>query len=237
MVLKYQEIARDIATKIFNHTFVEKLPSEAELMKMYLVSRNTIRSAINVLHNQGIISRIQGSGYFVSTPLHSGQNLMNLANKVGMNAFHKDYPVVSTILKLETKVAGNKIAKFLKCDPSSSIYYIKRLRKIKDELFSLERAYYLREVVPYLPEEACQNSIFAFITENYNVEIKTADEYVSLHRLTKDEATLANLPENSPTLRIEELNYLKNEQPFNYSTSDYFQEDLTFYYHISNYLH
>lgn len=237
MVLKYQEIARDIATKIFNHTFADKLPSEAELMKMYLVSRNTIRSAINILYNQGIITRIQGSGYFVNRPLHSEQNLMNLANKVGMNALGKTYPIVSKVLTLETRLAGKEIAQYLKCEPSTPIYYVKRLRKCNEQLFSLERAYYLKEVVPYLTTEVCENSIFAFITENYNVEIKTADEYVSIHLLNEVEAKLAQLPLQTPTLRLEEINYLKNEQPFNYSTSDYFQKDLTLYYHVSNYLH
>jgi len=43
----------------------EKLPIEADLMKMYGVGRSTIREAIKVLSNSGFLSVKQGSGTFV----------------------------------------------------------------------------------------------------------------------------------------------------------------------------
>ena len=44
----------------------ERLPSEYELVKRYKVSRTLIRQTFNVLINEGIVSRIQGKGSFVS---------------------------------------------------------------------------------------------------------------------------------------------------------------------------
>ncbi|WP_270334995.1 GntR family transcriptional regulator [Ligilactobacillus acidipiscis] len=237
MVLKYKEVAQDIAQKIATQLFEEKLPSESELMGMYLVSRNTVRNAINVLYNQGLISRIQGSGYFVNKPLHNEDNLMNLANKVGMNALSNETPVTSKLLAFDSLPAGREVAKFLHCNVDDPVYYVKRLRCSKNNLLSLEEAYYLRSVVPYLNKKICSDSIFKFIKNNYNIEIVNADEYVRIHQLTKDEAAESKRPVNEATLRIEEINYLKNERPFNYSKTCYFQDDLTLYYHISNYLH
>ncbi|HIZ95757.1 MAG TPA: GntR family transcriptional regulator [Candidatus Ligilactobacillus excrementavium] len=237
MVLKYKEIAQDIAHKIANEAFQDKLPSESELMNMYVVSRNTVRNAIDVLYDQGLISRIQGSGYFINQPLHNEDNLMNLANKVGMNALTNEKPVTSKVLDFESRPAGREIAKFLRCDPDETIYYVRRLRWSKDNLLSLEEAYYLRKIVPYLNEKICSQSIFAFIMDNYNIEIVNADEYVKIHHLTQKEATECGRAVNESTLQIEEINYLKNERPFNYSKTAYFQDDLTLYYHISNHLH
>ncbi len=237
MVLKYKEIAQDIAHKIASGTFTGKLPSESQLMDMYLVSRNTVRNAINVLYDQGLINRIQGSGYFINQPLHNEDNLMNLANKVGMNALSNEAPVTSKILAFESMPAGREVAKFLHCKVDEPVYYIKRLRWSKKSLLSLEEAYYLRKVVPYLNEKICSHSIFKFITQNYNIEIVNADEYVKIHYLTPEEAKQSGRSTNEATLKIEEINYLKNERPFNYSKTCYFQNDLTLYYHISNYLH
>ncbi|SFV41698.1 GntR family transcriptional regulator [Ligilactobacillus acidipiscis] len=237
MGLKYKEIAQDIAQKIANQTFQKKLPSESELMGMYLVSRNTVRNAIDVLYNQGLISRIQGSGYFVNEPLHTEDNLMNLANKVGMNALSNEAPVSSKILAFESRPAGREVAKFLHCNVDDPVYYVKRLRRSKDNLLSLEEAYYLRSVVPYLNKKICSTSIFKFIMDNYNIEIVNADEYVKIHQLTEQEAVESGRSVNEATLKIEEINYLKNERPFNYSKTYYFQKNLTLYYHISNYLH
>lgn len=237
MSLKYKEISQDIATKIAGNVFQTKLPSESELMDMYLVSRNTVRNAVDVLYNQGLIKRIQGSGYFVNQPLHNEDHLMNLANKVGMNALADETPVTSKVLSFASQTAGRDVAKLLRCQPDEPVYYIKRLRYSKKELLSLEEAYYLRSTVPYLDEKICTKSIFKFIIDNYNVEIVNADEYVKLHHLSKAEAAATGRPVNESTLRIEEINYLKNERPFNYSRTCYFQDDLTLYYHISNYLH
>ena len=63
--MKYQEIAKDMASKINNGFYTDRLPSEADLMEEYATSRNTIRNALDTLYNQGIIKRIQGSGCFV----------------------------------------------------------------------------------------------------------------------------------------------------------------------------
>lgn len=237
MVLKYKGVAQDIAQKIDSQLFQQKLPSESELMDMYLVSRNTIRNAIDVLYDQGLISRIQGSGYFVNEPLHNEDNLMNLANKVGMNALTNEAPVTSKILAFNNMPAGREVAKFLHCNVDDPVYYVKRLRWSKDNLLSLEEAYYLRSVVPYLNRKICSASIFKFIMDNYNIEIVNADEYVKIHQLTEQEAAESGRSAEEATLKIEEINYLKNERPFNYSKTYYFQKDLTLYYHISNYLH
>lgn len=43
-----------------------KLPAERELMKIYNVSRTTIRQALLKLENEGLIHKIHGKGNFVS---------------------------------------------------------------------------------------------------------------------------------------------------------------------------
>ena len=61
MALKYQEVALNLADKIKAHEYDKKLPSEGKLMEEYSVSRNTIRNALNVLYNQGLLRRIQAA--------------------------------------------------------------------------------------------------------------------------------------------------------------------------------
>lgn len=237
-MLKYQTIANQLAEEILNADFNDKLPSEFELMERFSVSRNTIRNALNVLYNQGMVKRIQGSGYFVNHALNDNSgNVMNLANKVGLDALGKRYyPVESQVLALEIIPAGPDIAKLLICDEQEPLYFVKRLRSSHHQLISIEEAYYLKKEVPYLTKEICEHSIFSFIMKNYNIEIKNADEYIAIHPLTPDEARLSGLPVGHPTLKVEEVNFLKNSQPFNYSRTYHFQQDLTLYYHVSNYL-
>lgn len=236
MTLKYQQVAHDLAEKINQQVYTDKLPSEIELMDQYNVSRNTIRNALNILYSQGIIRRIQGSGYFISFSPRSDGTVLNLANKRGLRDLEADEPVLSDVLTLETISAGSQISHFLQCSEDDIVYHVRRLRHKSNAIVSLEEAFYLKSVVPYLNEEICTGSIFSFIIKTYHLEVKNGDEYVKVHQLTREEADITNLSINTPALHLEEINYLKNEQPFNYSRTLYLQKDLTLYYHVSNYL-
>lgn len=103
-------------------------------------------------------------------------------------------------------------------------------------MFSLEDAYYLKSIVPYLFKEACEQSIFKFIEEVYEVDIRSGDEYISVHELTQAEAQASESNVGQVVMSIEEINYLKNDIAFNYSRTYYFRKDFTAYFHIGNYL-
>ena len=62
-MLKYEMIVNDLQKRIMNEEFEEtrKLPTEEKLIEEYGVSRNTIRNAIKILMNLGIIYPVQGS--------------------------------------------------------------------------------------------------------------------------------------------------------------------------------
>ena len=234
MVLKYKKVAFEISKQIANGKYTDKLPSEAKLVEMYDTSRNTIRNAMDALFEQGLIKRVQGSGYFVNAPLHSDGYFMNIAGKNGLGTLGQKPVISSKVLALEVIPAGKEVAKHLDCAPEDLVYYVSRLRFSGKDLISLEHAYYLKQQVPYLNKEICENSIFDFIIENYDVEITNADEYVSVYNLGEKEAQESEQPVGTPTLRVEEINCTKNEHPFNYSNSYYFQKGMTIYMHINN---
>ena len=67
---KYQEIADRLRDQIEAGVLKagERLPSEPDLVKMFDASRNTVRLAIALLTNQGLVVTRQGLGTFVSEP-------------------------------------------------------------------------------------------------------------------------------------------------------------------------
>ncbi|MYX07831.1 UTRA domain-containing protein [Streptomyces sp. SID8375] len=64
-------IADDIRNKISTGRIKagERLPSEAQLASGYEVSTATLRSALAVLHGEGLVEKIHGKGNFVRHPL------------------------------------------------------------------------------------------------------------------------------------------------------------------------
>jgi DNA-binding GntR family transcriptional regulator len=63
----YAQIADDLRRQITDGALVagDKIPSEQELMADYGVSRIVVRMAIDVLQNEGLVSKQQGRGTFV----------------------------------------------------------------------------------------------------------------------------------------------------------------------------
>ena len=65
MAAKYLIIARELEHRLHRGSEVsQKLPTEAELCRQYACSRQTVRSALKVLEEKGLILRRQGSGSY-----------------------------------------------------------------------------------------------------------------------------------------------------------------------------
>ncbi|MFH8292565.1 GntR family transcriptional regulator [Streptomyces sp. NPDC018059] len=64
---KYQQVADALRREIDNGTYGpgSRLPSEADLAERFDASRNTVRSGLNLLVGQGLITSSQGLGYEV----------------------------------------------------------------------------------------------------------------------------------------------------------------------------
>ncbi len=65
--VRYQEIADDLRARVRTAAPGSLLPSESELSREFAASRVTIRRALEVVREDGLIAARQGFGWFVST--------------------------------------------------------------------------------------------------------------------------------------------------------------------------
>lgn len=67
---RYQQLADHLRTQIAANEFSpgERLPSEAELARQHDVALGTVRQAVAVLTEEGLVERRQGRGTFVAKP-------------------------------------------------------------------------------------------------------------------------------------------------------------------------
>jgi GntR family transcriptional regulator len=79
---RYQQIADRLRDQITNGVFGpgERLPSEPDLIEEYQASRNTVRLAIALLTNQGLVVTRQGLGTFVQQPTRPFTALLSRVN-------------------------------------------------------------------------------------------------------------------------------------------------------------
>ncbi len=99
---KYGDIVRYAEKLITDGTLKsgDKMPSENELCAQFSVSRETVRKAIGILEEQGLIRRVRGSGTYVS---HSRKENLELRNRIAViTTYVESYIFPKTIQGIES---------------------------------------------------------------------------------------------------------------------------------------
>ena len=102
----------------------ERIPSESSISKEYGVSPMTVRQAIGVLTEQGLLERIQGSGTFVK-PLNLSESRFELDSL--REIFEDTGTVQVKVLQLTLEKADAKTAEKLRLSPGVRVILVRRL--------------------------------------------------------------------------------------------------------------
>ncbi|MBL1227318.1 GntR family transcriptional regulator [Enterococcus sp. BWR-S5] len=209
---KYHEISTELIKEIVDGKYSErgKLPTEKELSLYFDASRNTIRSAINLLTDEGYVYKVQGSGIYLRPINFDESTNLNLIK--GFSSEHLEETSTIKILSLETVAATAEIAAELNCTVGEQLYYLRRVRFVDNEPVRVERSYYRQEIVPYLGQEIAHGSIYNYLTKTLKLQIGFADRKIQADYLSKENAELLGLAENDPALIVNEKIYLSNGQ-------------------------
>ncbi|MET8097343.1 GntR family transcriptional regulator [Streptomyces sp. NPDC005236] len=61
----YLQVSESLRQKIKTGEIAEELPSQAQLISTYAVSRSTVERALSALKSEGVIESVQGAGWYV----------------------------------------------------------------------------------------------------------------------------------------------------------------------------
>src|SRR5215467_1849647 len=126
---RYRDIAARLQKEIrLGHTDVgQLLPTETELMERYSASRQTVREALRILLDQGLIVRRAGLGSVViasEPPALFSHSVKSLSEWLRYsNETYRE--VVST----REITADSKVAALLKCEPGKHWFLIEAIRR------------------------------------------------------------------------------------------------------------
>lgn len=229
----YHDIADSIIRQINDHHYVDKLPSEAQLIEQYQVSRNTIRKAIDEVCQQGLLRRVKGSGYYINQITMHDSPVVNLSLGAGKAMRAVDSHLTSTVLALEDVFANQFQADHLHVQIGASLIHVLRLRQLKGQRYCLEDSYYLKSQVPSIDLADAQQSIFTAIKRDYQLTVNNAENYISVTELTDQQRELTGLTGETPLLTLTQINYHGNNIAFNLSITKFFNRDLNLYFHSS----
>ncbi|KRN28166.1 transcription regulator [Lactobacillus selangorensis] len=231
-------VSRDCATNnSCDHArqYDDKLPTESELIDEYKVGRNTIRKALDIVAQKGLIRRIQGSGYYVNhLGLSDKDNVLNLSLGIGQRFNDPITHLTSKVITFDQIKADEQMAKMSQVEVGTELYRIFRLRYWHHELYNLEKAYFVKSITPYLTIESAETSIFSFIQQTYGIEPTNSENFITMERLSAADAELLGFEPGHHCITQRQVNFLKNSYVFNFSTSYYADPKMSFYFHSSD---
>lgn len=210
----YQQLANVLQENIENGTYEKgkKIQTEQELMELFDVSRVTVRAAINILVEEGVLVKTRGRGTFVcekKIERHiSGGKIIGFSESVHI---HGDIPGAKT-LSIELVNADRELADFFMIDVGTQLFCIKRLRTINDLPVLIEKNYFPMSLSALMSDDL-SGSIYDLLRNKYHVLPTAGVRSFEITRVRADESAVLGEAVGSPMLFSVDRCYGRNDEP------------------------
>ncbi|BCV18869.1 GntR family transcriptional regulator [Leptogranulimonas caecicola] len=220
MSFKYSEVAKDIAQKIRNGQYApqSKLPTTDMLCSAYDVSRITIRKAMDVLSDQGLIIKRRGSGTYVKDvdPTDSA-GISQIVESYSESAKTQGGEVETQMLTFEIVEATDKVAHRLRVPVGTQVYHIERIRSVNNSQGAVTYTWIPVSIVPNLTRAQAQISIYHHIEVGLGLTVSSTHRSIRAVMPTLNERIWLSLPKETPLLEIDQVTFLSDGRLFEYS--------------------
>lgn len=176
----YEQLAETLRDKMYagEYTFGDSLPSERAMAAEFGISHLTVRKALSLLEEEGLIVRIQGKGTFVKTPRLSVD--MQAVGSFSSILSGHNTNVTSKVLYSEVRPARTKYARIFGVGEESRVYVCEKLKSSNGVPLAIEQT-----VVPleYVPDVADYDySVYSLydVYRNNNIRITREDQYLEI---------------------------------------------------------
>ncbi|WP_368503191.1 GntR family transcriptional regulator [Alkalihalophilus sp. As8PL] len=200
----------------------EAIPTEAKLCDMFEASRVTVRQAIQVLVQEGLLYKIQGSGTYVkgSKIEHNIYSLRSFTEE--MEALEKD--IANEVVDFRLVVPEEHIRSVLEMEEGEKAFFVRRQRIVDGTPFVLEDTWLPVRLFPDLSYETMQGSKYDYIENKKKQTIKESYQEVVPILPDPDIQELLALEEVVPILKVQLYSRLADATIFEYSEL-YFKSD------------
>ncbi len=125
----------------------------------------------------------------------------------------------SQIIHFDVEFPDPYIQERLMIDAEQPVYNIHRLRILDGEPYVLEHTFMPVHLVPGLKKEHLLASIYDHLHQELNVHFAGAYRAISADKSDEYDQQYLNCAENDPVLEVQQVVYLKDGQPIEYSSS------------------
>ncbi|SJN09407.1 predicted biotin regulatory protein BioR (GntR family) [Leucobacter sp. 7(1)] len=194
-----------------------RLKSEPDLALEYGVSRGTLRRALHTLIGEGLLRQVRGRGTFVTSTVIEpaiAQKLSTLSED-----FAREGVITQTeVLACELIDPPGPVAALLDVGVGGRVLRLVRMRRTEQGPVALLYNYVRGDIAPGIEQQDfSQLSLFGVLEDTYQLRIGSARRTFSAEAASGEVATGLDLAVGSPVQYLQQVTYLADDRPIEYS--------------------
>ena len=197
----WAQVCEDLRRRIDSGEFAAGFPGELSLTEAYEVSRHTIREAMRVLREEGLIRRERGRGTTVERPriaAHLG-TLYSLFDTMAAQGITQ-----SSVVRRLARTVNAVVATALDLPGDAGLIVVERVRFADGEPLALDTSWLPASVAePLLAVDFTSTGLYAQLKERCGVTVDSGSEHVTAMIAPRHVAELLECPAETALLSLE----------------------------------
>lgn len=191
----------------------QKLPSEPCLASEFSLNRNTVRQAIALLVQKGLVEKHKGVGTFVRRtisldPVHDLGRLTSFVDDFDV----RDIAIQNRVLAARREPAPPDLAARFGLAPGDPLVLVERLRSVDRTPFVLERGFYPFERFGPMLELDLSGSIYELLLTRFAADLHHSVQTLRAVRPAREIAAKLGVNPTIPCIFIESLAFSADDE-------------------------
>ncbi len=203
----YYQLKEELRRKIMSNEWKDgaRLPSEKEMCTTFGVSRATVRRAVADLETDGYLEKKQGRGTFVkkrsvTQKLHKFYTFREELKKLGI----KETSKLVTFRRIVPEVS---IREALRLKEGEEVFWVKRVRYMDNEAYTVENSYIPVEFAPEMTDELIRTNGLYKTLQLFQVFPERAIESFSAVSLKENDSQLLGVEAGEAAIYLTRITY------------------------------
>ena len=217
---KYKQLFKQLERDILGEKYQlgDFLPSEHQLMEIYQVSRDTVRKALALLQEEGLIKKVRGQGSKVVKQEQLDFPVSNLTSYQELVAQHQ-LQSKTNVISLDKITVDKKLSKTTGFPEYRLVWRIVRQRVVDSIASVLDIDYLDKSLVPDLTREIGEHSIYSYLEETLKLNIAYARKEITIDHVSDQDQILLDIGRDQHVVSIKSQVYLADGRQFQYTES------------------